>query len=66
MTPKHCRRCDRSVGPSAATVPLCWGAAQCDAGRMAALEAALRAVLPYVHPDVPIVEDIARAFRLVS
>lgn len=66
MTPKHCRRCDRPVGPSAACVPLCWGAAQCDAGRMAALEAALRAVLPYVHPDDGNAEDVARAFRLVS
>lgn len=45
---------------------LCWGAAQCDAGRMAALESALRAVLAYVHPDDGSAETVARAFRLVS
>lgn len=58
----RCGRCGRDRWPSTTPgAPLCWGGAQCDAGRLALLERALRAVLPFLPTEHPVVGLVTAA-----
>lgn len=52
----RCARCTRPKWPSVPDgAALCWGGAQCDAGRLALLERALRAAVPFLPVEHPVV-----------
>lgn len=55
-----CKRCLRPVWPAiSVTEGLCWGGLQCDTGRLAALERALRAAAPFLPVEHPAVQLLA-------